>query len=108
MDQEHPVFGVLGRWRRHFGTPVWALVAQGCLGLAIVVIAGSFIDTILHTAPVLWVFFLATGLSVFVLRHKEPQTLRPYKVTGHAHALLKESVKPVAMLSGPFKSPELV
>ncbi len=27
-------------------------------------------------------FFLSTGFSVFVLRHKEPQTKRPYKISG--------------------------
>ncbi|MHC4737896.1 MAG: APC family permease [Planctomycetota bacterium] len=83
MGSEHAVFRVLGRWNQRCGTPVWALVFQGCLSLAIVLLAGSFIDTILYTAPVVWVFFLATSLSVFVLRHKEPQTLRPYKVTGY-------------------------
>lgn len=83
MGSEHAAFRGLGRWNRRLGTPVWALVVQGCLSLAIVLIAGSFIDTILYTAPVVWVFFLATGLSVFVLRHKEPLTPRPYKVTGY-------------------------
>ena len=83
MGSEHAVFRVLGRWNHRCGTPVWALLFQGCLSLAIVLLAGSFIDTILYTAPVVWVFFLATSLSVFVLRHKEPQTLRPYKVTGY-------------------------
>jgi len=43
----------------------------------------SGIDTILYTAPAVWLFFLATGLSVFRLRQKEPLTPRPYKVTGH-------------------------
>jgi amino acid transporter len=83
MGTEHTVFRRLGRWSGRFGTPAWALVAQGCLSLVIVLLAGSFIDTILYTAPVVWIFFLATGISVFVLRRKEPQTLRPYKVTGY-------------------------
>lgn len=83
MGTEHRVFQGLGRWNRRFGTPMWALAVQGCLSLAIVLLAGSFIDTILYTAPVVWVFFLATGFSVFVLRRKEPQTPRPYKVTGY-------------------------
>jgi amino acid transporter len=83
MGTEHRVFQGLGKWNRRFGTPMWALAVQGCLSLAIVLLAGSFIDTILYTAPVVWVFFLATGFSVFVLRRKEPQTPRPYKVTGY-------------------------
>jgi len=62
---------------------MWALALQGALSLIIVLTAGSFIDTILYTAPVVWLFFLATALSVFVLRHKEPHISRPYKVTAY-------------------------
>ncbi|HUW18113.1 MAG TPA: amino acid permease [Sedimentisphaerales bacterium] len=83
MGAEHTVFRRLGRWSGRFGTPAWALVVQGCLSLAIVLLAGSFVDTIVYAAPVFWVFFLAAGISVFVLRHKEPQTARPYKVIGY-------------------------
>lgn len=50
------------------------------IGLAIIVFAGSFIDTIYYTAPLVWVFFLATGASVWVLREKEPQTKREFKI----------------------------
>jgi amino acid transporter len=83
MGTEHTLFRGLGRWNQHFGTPMCALIAQACLSLAIVLLAGSFIDTILYTAPVVWLFFLVTSLSVFVLRHKDHETLRPYKVTGY-------------------------
>ncbi|MFC1738496.1 APC family permease [Planctomycetota bacterium] len=83
MGTEHVVFRVLGKWSQRFGTPVWALALQGCISLTIVLMAGSFIDTILYTAPVVWLFFLATGLSLFILRRKEPWTLRPYKVTAY-------------------------
>ncbi len=80
LGSDHQSFRPLGRWSRRLGTPVWALVVQGLLSLGIVVVAGSFIDTILYTAPVVWLFFLATALSVFVLRHKEPEVLRPYRI----------------------------
>jgi amino acid transporter len=81
MGAEHASFRGLGIWSPRFGTPIWALILQGCLSLAIVLFAGSFIDTIIYTAPVVWLFFLATGLSVFVLRQKEPKTPRPYKMS---------------------------
>jgi len=83
LGAEHPTFRMLGGWNQRLGTPVSALAAQGCLSLAIIFLAGSFVDTILYTAPAVWLFFLATGLSVFKLRIKEPRTPRPYKVTGH-------------------------
>jgi amino acid transporter len=51
--------------------------------MLIVILAGSFIDTLLYYAPVFWMFFLLTGLSVFVLRRKDRQMSRPYKVTGY-------------------------
>jgi basic amino acid/polyamine antiporter, APA family len=83
LGADHKSFRPLGRWSQGLGTPVWALVVQGALSLAIVLAARSFIDTILYTAPVVWLFFLATALSVIVLRRKEPRTLRPYKVLAY-------------------------
>jgi amino acid transporter len=83
LGADHKSFRPLGRWSRRLGTPVWALVVQGALSLAIVLTAGSFLDTILYTAPVVWLFFLGTALSVFVLRRKEPGIVRPYKVLAY-------------------------
>ncbi len=83
LGADHQSFRPLGRWSARLGTPVWALAVQGALSLGIVLTAGSFLDTILYTAPVVWLFFLATALSVFVLRHKEPGLLRPYKVLAY-------------------------
>jgi amino acid transporter len=81
MGSEHRSFRAMGSWNPRFGTPVWALIVQGGLSLVIVIFAGSFIDTILYTTPVVWLFFLATGLSVFILRRKDPLIPRPYKVS---------------------------
>lgn len=83
LGADHRSFRPLGTWNPRLGTPVWALLVQGGLSLAIALVAGSFIDAILYTAPVVWVFFLATAFSVFVLRHKEPQIPRPYKVPAY-------------------------
>ncbi len=82
MGADHRIFRRLGRWDGRLGTPAWALIVQGVLSLGIVVLAGSFMDTILYTAPVVWIFFLATGLSVFVLRRTDSETHRPFKVVG--------------------------
>jgi APA family basic amino acid/polyamine antiporter len=83
LGADHKSFQPLGRWSQRLGTPVWALIVQGGLSLAIVLVAGSFIYTILYTAPVVWIFFLGTALSLFVLRHKEPHVPRAYTVTGY-------------------------
>jgi APA family basic amino acid/polyamine antiporter len=80
LGTEHRFFGVLGRWHERLGTPIWALVLQGIIALAIILYAGSFLDTILYTAPVVWLFFLGTCISVWVLRRKDAKTVRPFKV----------------------------
>lgn len=83
MGTGHKVFQALGKWHPRLGTPVAALAVQGTLSLGIVLLAGSFIDTILYSAPAVWLFFLATGLSVFRLRKKDPSRKRPYRVFGY-------------------------
>jgi amino acid transporter len=80
LGSEHPLFRLLGKWNPRLGTPVWALAVQSTIGLAIILFAGSFINTIFYTAPLVWTFFLATGLSVWVLRRKEPGAERRFKV----------------------------
>ena len=79
----HRLFQRLGRWHPRLGTPVCALLVQGVLSLAIVLVAGSFIDTILYSAPAVWLFFLATGIAVFRLRKKDASVPRPYKMFGY-------------------------
>jgi APA family basic amino acid/polyamine antiporter len=79
LGSEHRIFRLLGKWNGRVGTPVWALIIQAVIGLAIIVFAGSFINTIFYTAPLVWMFFLASGASVWVLRRKEAQTERKFK-----------------------------
>lgn len=82
MGSDHSMFRGLGAWNPKSGTPIRALLLQGLLSLGFVLFAGSFIDTILYTAPVVWLFFLVTGISVFILRKRDSGASRPYKVTG--------------------------
>ena len=83
IGAEHRCFGVLGRWHGRTGTPVWALSVQGVIAVALIIIFGSFVDTILYTATAVYTFYLATSLSVIVLRYKEPEAERPYRVSGY-------------------------
>ena len=50
--------------------------------MALVLILGTS-DAILYTAAAVYAFYLATSLSVIVLRFQEPRMERPYKVTGY-------------------------
>ena len=40
----------------------------------------AFDALVTYTAPVFWIFFLATGFSVFALRSRDPQLERPFSV----------------------------
>ncbi len=79
LGSDHAVFRDLGRWHPRLGTPVAALAVQGAIALTIVLAARSFVDTIIYSTPVVWLFFILTALSVFVLRRKDRQTERPFK-----------------------------
>jgi APA family basic amino acid/polyamine antiporter len=83
MGAEHKTFKIFGKWHERTGTPVWALIVQGIIAVTLIMVFGSFIDTILYTAVAVYAFYLGTALSVIVLRFKEPDVERPYKVTGY-------------------------
>ncbi len=83
MGAEHRVFSWLGRWDPRTGTPLRAILVQGAIALVLILTLGSFLNAILYTAATVYVFFLATMLSVIVLRRKEPNVERPYRVPGY-------------------------
>ncbi|OHB65144.1 MAG: hypothetical protein A2168_09385 [Planctomycetes bacterium RBG_13_50_24] len=83
LGAEHRAFRLVGKWHARTGTPVSALLLQGAIAIGLIVILGSFINTLLYTAAPVYTFYLATSLAVIVLRFKEPHVERPYRVTGY-------------------------
>ena len=83
MGAEHKTFRLLGKWQERTGTPAWSLLVQGIIAATLIMVFGSYIDTILYAAVAVYTFYLGTSLAVIVLRIKEPQIERPYKVTGY-------------------------
>jgi APA family basic amino acid/polyamine antiporter len=79
-----PVLGFLGRWNARTGSPTQALLVQGAVALALIAFGAfmrqGFETMVDYTAPVFWLFFLLTGLALFVLRWREPQRARPFRV----------------------------
>jgi APA family basic amino acid/polyamine antiporter len=106
VGEDHRLFALLARKEPRFGSPAWAVFVQAIItgvmiltvgtetgqqwlnhlfvrtGLEQVSWAGkSGFDTLLRcTAPVFWLFFLLTSLSLFVLRYLEPHVERPFRV----------------------------
>ena len=83
VGADHRAFALLGKWSGRRGTPVRALVLQGAIAVALVVLLESFKETIIYTAGAVYSFYLATSVAVMVLRRKEPEVERPYRVTGY-------------------------
>jgi basic amino acid/polyamine antiporter, APA family len=84
LGRDEPLFGALGRWNERASGPVAALVVQGAIALLLVGFGAltrkDFETLVEYTAPVFWFFFLMTGLSLFVLRAREPGVERPFRV----------------------------
>jgi len=91
LGDDFPVFRSLSRWNGRFKTPLNAIVLQGAVALVLIVLPGlgkgfekvlgsGFKAAVEYTAPVFWLFFLLTGVSVFVFRMKAPNCERPFRV----------------------------
>jgi len=84
LGQDFSLFGFLGKWHGRSNTPTNALLFQGVIALVLVLfgtlVRKGFVTMVEYTAPVFWCFFLLTGLSLFVLRIKEPEVTRPFRV----------------------------
>lgn len=84
MGCDWPRLHRLGRWDGARGTPAVAMLVQGAAALLLVGLGAAFGSgfkaMVEFTAPVFWLFFLLAGASLFVLRRREPERPRPFKV----------------------------
>lgn len=72
----------LGTAHKRFHTPAASLVVQALWSVALL-FSGSF-DTLTDTLIFIsWVFYAAGAYGVFVLRRREPDAERPYRVPGY-------------------------
>ncbi len=84
MGRDWSLFRVFGQWSDDREAPVNALLLQGGIALLLVgfgaVERSGFQAMVDYTAPIFWLVLLFTGLSVIVLRRREPEADRPYEV----------------------------
>jgi amino acid transporter len=110
LGADHSVFALLGRWDPRLRSPVNSLVAQCAICVALILAVGTqlgrnaidglltsvrlnalpwdkyfggFETLVAGTAPVFWLFFLLTGLSLFALREKDHGIHRPFTAPGY-------------------------
>lgn len=83
VGQDFRSFAWLGRWHGS-GNPRNSLILQMLISLAVVglaIITRQGFETVVEfTAPVFWSFVLMVGLALFILRYKQPDLHRPYRV----------------------------
>ncbi|BAZ09466.1 amino acid permease-associated region [Calothrix sp. NIES-4071] len=83
LGQDFRKFAFLGRWSNK-STPANALLFQGGIALLLIILGAitrdGFKAMVEYTAPVFWFFFLLSGIALFVLRHREPEIHRPFRV----------------------------
>jgi amino acid transporter len=84
LGRDFPAFSFLGKWKTEVKGPVNAFIVQGLIALVLVsfgLFSRSGFETMIdYTAPVFWFFLLLVGIALFVLRKKEPDAKRPFKV----------------------------
>lgn len=110
VGADHRAFAALARWSPRTGAPLRALAAQAAAALVLVLgvgtapgrgaldaalgavgldalpwsrFGGGFDLLVAATAPVFWGFFGLTGAALLVLRRREPERPRPFRVPGH-------------------------
>jgi amino acid transporter len=106
LGSDYSALGWLGRWHVRRGSPAGSLLIQAAISLTMILLVGTTagrsvvnagtgavgvaavaweghggFETLLRcTAPVFWLFFLLTALSLFVLRYKDGAGHRPFLV----------------------------
>jgi basic amino acid/polyamine antiporter, APA family len=84
LGRDFGLLSPLGRWRTATSVPAVALVVQGIVILLLVGFGAwqrkGFETMVSYTAPVFWLFFLLTTLSLFRLRRSERHRERAFSV----------------------------
>ena len=82
--RDFPSLAWIGRWDERSGSPRMAMLVQGVLALLLVALGAlardGFGTAVEYTAPVFWLFFLLVGISLFVLRRRDPGVARGFRV----------------------------
>ncbi len=82
VGQDHPLFSRLAVLHPVFATPARALAFNAAIAVLLVWV-GTFDQIVTYSTVVISVFFALAALAVIVLRVKDPETPRPYRVWGY-------------------------
>lgn len=84
LGQDLRIFGFLSRWDENQNAPKNAFLFQSAIAFLLIILGtatrSGFVTMVEYTAPVFWLFFLLVGITLFILRRKEPKRFRPFTV----------------------------
>jgi amino acid transporter len=84
LGRDLPALQRLGRWDERGDNPTTGILIQCAIALALVMLGAAtrngFQAMVDYTAPVFWFFMLLVGVSLFVLRWRDPGRERPFRV----------------------------
>jgi basic amino acid/polyamine antiporter, APA family len=82
MSQDAPAFRWLARIHPRHRTPTAGIVTLGVWSM-LLVLSGSYEQLFDYSLFSSFIFHAITGLALFTLRRKQPDTPRPYRVVGY-------------------------
>jgi basic amino acid/polyamine antiporter, APA family len=84
VARDWPIFSFMGEWRGERNLPMVGFIVQAVIAIALIgfgaIEKDGFATMVEFTAPVFWFFFMLSGISLFILRRKNPALPRPFSV----------------------------
>ncbi len=82
--KDHSIFRWLGTWNDRLGGPVRSLICQSFVAISLITICGIFSDgferLVAVTSPIFYLFFTLVSIGFFVLRYRDADVERPFRV----------------------------
>lgn len=78
--RDNPVFSWFAKTHPVTKTPVRSLIIQACIGTAAIACLKSPFQLLLYTGFAWWVFASLLPIALIVLRNREPEVKRPFRV----------------------------
>lgn len=84
LGRDFSTFRFLSKWNSNEKSPKNAFLFQSGIAFILIILGSltrnGFVTMVEYTAPVFWLFFLLVGVTLFILRYKNPNTFRPFSV----------------------------
>lgn len=84
VAHDWPALRFMSGWEGRRSAPIIGFIVQAAIALALVVFGAlekdGFSTMVEFTAPVFWFFFMLSGIALLILRRRDPQSPRPFRV----------------------------